>query len=478
MNNRYILTFIAVFFSLAGVAKVSHPFSNKIIESADDIADTDTLSSVLQDYLFLQLNLEGDKPKMDTISFLYNKYIGELDYLNDESAPVRYIASDPNYYRLFMPLTYYNSPMERLSRVDYKIDLPDKRKEYSAKLLPVDTVRFSSLDRANAIVDQALLSVYATYPQYIVTSEDKINGLEVHYATAKDQQPKSSVLDLFTPEPIKADVGKADLVIRKPNWWVTGGSGSLQITQNYISSNWHKGGESTNAMMAQLILFANYNDREKLQFENKFEGKMGFNTVASDTVRKYRINTDILRLSSKLGIQASKHWYYTLSAEFNTQFAKNYKKNTDEVVSAFLAPANLAVSLGMDYKLRRKKINLSVIVSPAAYNVRYVRGDEVDETKFGLEKGKSFLHDVGSKLLSNMDWKISPVMTWTSRLYYFTNYEKVEAEWENTFNFTLNRYLSTKLFVHSRFDDGAKRLDGKSYFQLKELLSFGLNYTW
>ena len=37
MNNRYILTFIAVFFSLAGVAKVSHPFSNKIIESADDI---------------------------------------------------------------------------------------------------------------------------------------------------------------------------------------------------------------------------------------------------------------------------------------------------------------------------------------------------------------------------------------------------------------------------------------------------------
>ncbi len=62
MNNRYILTFIAVFFSLAGVAKVSHPFSNKIIESADDIADTDTLSSVLHAiqkkvYLYQQYHL-------------------------------------------------------------------------------------------------------------------------------------------------------------------------------------------------------------------------------------------------------------------------------------------------------------------------------------------------------------------------------------------------------------------------------------
>lgn len=67
---------------------------------------------------------------------------------------------------------------------------------------------------------------------------------------------------------------------------------------------------------------------------------------------------------------------------------------------------------------------------------------------------------------------------WESRFSYTTNYEKVLAEWENTFTFTFNKYLSTKLFFHGRFDDGVTREPDDSYLQLQELLSFGLNYTW
>ena len=115
---------------------------------------------------------------------------------------------------------------------------------------------------------------------------------------------------------------------------------------------------------------------------------------------------------------------------------------------------------------------------PADYNLRYVRNKRVDETKFGIDEGKKVLHDVGSRLKYVMEWKFVPSIVWSSRLEYFTNYERVEAEWENTFNFILNRYLSTKIFVHARYDDGAKKIPGKSYFQLKELLSFGINYRW
>jgi hypothetical protein len=412
-------------------------------------------------------------------SLLYQYYFGRLDSLNNDALPMRYIIPNPYYYRLFTRLAFYYAPARQMTEMPWTFRPLEAAADCRTALLPVNTDAFTSIDRTNRLVNRVLMNTYLNHPEYVVTTEDRILSRKVFRKDIEVKaSPETSVLSLFKAESAEASVGEAEVVVRKPNFWITGGNGSLQLTQNYISGNWYKGGDSSKSMLGYFQLFAHYNDKEKVQFENMFEAKVGFITAASDTIHSYKMNTDLFRLYSKLGLQAASNWYYTISAEFNSQFFRNYKTNTNDVQSAFMAPANMILSVGMDYKQKSSNMNLSVFISPLTYNFRYVGSERVDETRFGLDKGESVLNDFGSKIQTTLSWTIIPSVVLNSRLYYFTNYKKVEAEWENTVNFVLNRYLSTKLFVHARFDDNVKRVGNRSYFQLQELLSFGLNYKW
>lgn len=415
----------------------------------------------------------------DTLMKVHDYYFGALDSLNNDTVPEREIKWDPYYYKMFVPPTFYYSPFERAFVVDWKFKELDTN-EYSAdEWLPIDSNRFNTADRGNRISDEVLFYAYASKPGWQrVTEEDILEKKLFKKDIVEKLPPKIRVSDLFQPEPINEDVGEVDILIRKPNFWNTGGNIALQFAQNYISKNWYKGGESTNNLASNLKLEANYNDQEKLEFDNSLEINLGFTTAPSDTVHQYKTNMDVFRINSKLGLRAIARWYYTLSFEFNTQFFSNYKTNSNTKISGFMSPANVVLSIGMDYKLEKKKANLSVLISPLAYNFRYVASKEVDVTAFSIEPGHRSFNEFGCKFQTNLKWTVIPAVIWESRLYYFSNYKRVEAEWENTFNFVLNRYLSTKLFVHARFDDGVKPVDDHSYFQLKELLSFGINYKW
>ena len=140
----------------------------------------------------------------------------------------------------------------------------------------------------------------------------------------------------------------------------------------------------------------------------------------------------------------------------------------------------LDITLGMDFKQNKKNYSLSLLGSPLAYTFMYISNDKItDPGAFNVDPGHKTANLFGSKFTGNLTWTIIPSIVWESKLEYFTTYDTVIASWENTFNFVLNRYLSTKLFVHARYDDGVTLTeDNKSYFQLQELLSFGLNYTW
>lgn len=480
MKNRHITFWmIAALFSMPIMAHdtwVAVP-ENMRQEMA---APIDTLTGIMKDYMILKLKPEGEHYRMDTVSILYEKYIGVLDYLNAPSTPERYIAFNPDYYRLFVPLTYYYAPMERLSEVDWKFSADDMaRGEAVSALLPFDTLSFTSKKRVNRLVDHTLLTTYVKRPELVVNTEREVmKGRIFRDNIEKEASSKPSVLKLFAREDAVGVREEAGVIIHKPNWWLFGGNGSLQFTQNYISDNWYKGGESTNALFANLQLFANYNDREMVQWENLLDVKLGFSSAPSDTCHKYMVSTDQIRLYSKLGIQAAHNWYYTVSTDMRTQLFRSYRKNTNDLVTSFLAPLDWTTSIGMDYKLKKKRFNLSVFIGPLTYMLRYVGNGKVDEVSFGLDRGRRFKHNFGSQVQPTFSWIIIPSIVLDSRMDFQTSYEWTRVEWENTVNFVLNRYLSTKLYVHARYDDSSKPKSGNSYFQVKELLSFGINYKW
>ncbi len=429
--------------------------------------------------LKLRQEEEGDY-RVDTVSTLYLRLIEVLDYLNDPMTPPRYIARNPDYYRMFVPTTYYYAPIERISQVNWQFNpQPAAAPDLAEALLPYDTLAFVSKRRANAVVDRVLLDTYLKRPDFIVYTEAEIEQMPAFTDNLdKERSKKPKILDPIGKNGYYDLSEEAGVVVKKPNWWTTGGNGSLQMTQNYISDNWYQGGESNFALVANLQLTANYNDKEKVQWENTLEAKFGMASSPSDLYHKFLTNNDQFRLYSKLGVQAATNWYYTISTEFKTQFANSYNSNSEDLISAFFAPMDWSTSLGMDFKLKKKNATLSVFIAPLTYMLRYVGNSRVDETSFGLDAGQRVQHSLGSQLQPTLSWTIIPAIVLDSRLDIQTSYDWTRIEWENTVNFILNKYLSTQLNVYARYDDSSEPTVGDSYFQVKELLSFGLNYQW
>lgn len=423
----------------------------------------------------------------DTLKEMSASYFAYHRMWNDLDIPAPKVRLDADFHRLIVPPTYYFRPIEQAFHMEW---YPDKKLNQNAvdTLYTVwkDTVPHYELPKLGKSVDadrwvnKILLKFYLENP-------NMVTGNEMFFAEKKISQEVNTVV---TPrkENIKSyvQVGKdqtnaeADMLILKPNFWKCTAAASVQFSQHGISDNWYQGGESTNALNSELRLTANYNDKQKIQFDNILEIRLGFITAPSDTVHKYKTNADLFRLNSKLGVRAIKNLYYTLETTLKTQFFSNYKTNTNDLISTFLTPLQLDLSLGLDYKLNRNKYNLSLMGAPFSYTYVYLAdADIISTSTFNVEPGESSASLFGSRITANLDWKILPNLSYRTKFEYFTTYEKVIMSWENTFEFQFNRYLSTKLFLHGRFDDGVTLTEeNRTYFQFKEMLTFGLSYKW
>jgi hypothetical protein len=394
------------------------------------------------------------KNYMDSLALLRK----QLDSVQQMNLLLRKESSDGRYYRLFAPTTFYHSGAQKA----------------------FSFVPKGGDDVTNA-VDAALLSLYMRRPDLVKNNETNLmNAGLLRNDVNEEVKPHVELAEKVAPVPeVPEEVAPVAVVVEKPNFWKFKFDGSMQFLQNYVSDNWHKGGESNYSAVASTVFELNYNDQERVLFDNKLEMKLGFQTSRSDTVHKFKPNNDLLRYTGKLGLQAHKKWYYTLQLLAYTQFTRGLKANDKNVYSDFMSPFDLNVGIGMEYKVEalNKRLTGTLNFLPMAYNFRYVDRLAL-ATKYGLDEGKHTLHDFGSQLTVDLTWKMAEQISWKTRLYGFTSYKRGLIEWENLITLKVSKYISANLFLYPRFDDSGTRDDDMGYFQFQEYSSLGLNYTF
>lgn len=373
---------------------------------------------------------------------------------------------NPYYYRLFVNPMLYRSSLKQAMDIRLADDSNTGGMTGNSNL------------KLNSSINDFFLNLYTQHPNMVrLTDADLEKEGGVRTDINKKLDYKATVSDKVKKQELEGVVEPVVAISRKPNFWTFGGKLKLQLMQNYISDNWYKGGSSSNSMIYNSTFWANYNNKQKVQWDNKLEMNLGFQTNKDDTHHSFKTNTDLLRMTNKLGIRASGHWYYTVSLQSWTQFYRKYANNSDYIYSDFMSPFESLLSVGMDYKQNRKNYNLTVVLAPLSYDFIFVGRHDLT-SRYGVPGRHHSYEKIGSNVTCNIDWKICKELTWTSRLFCFTNYKSVVAEWENTFNFKINKFLSSTLYLYPRFDDAYHSDKSHARIQFKEYLSMGLDWSF
>lgn len=266
--------------------------------------------------------------------------------------------------------------------------------------------------------------------------------------------------------------------------WIKTLDGSLQFSQAYLSPNWYQGGNSNVNALANVIYNVRLNQafHPDLIFETTISYKLGLNNAPDDSVHKYNISDDILQLNSKFGFKAFRRWYYSMNVMFKTQLLNNYAKNSNNMKASFMSPGELNIGVGMTYAYNNKKntFSFNASIAPLSYNLKTCINNKMNVTQFGIEEGRKTVSKYGSSTEFTWRWKMAYNIEYNSRLFFFTNYEYAQGDWEHTVNFTLSRFLTAKIYAHLRYDSTMKEQPDTRwrYWQFKEIFSLGFAYRF
>jgi hypothetical protein len=258
--------------------------------------------------------------------------------------------------------------------------------------------------------------------------------------------------------------------------WKAGGAIGLNLSQVSLK-NWAAGGENSLATNGLISLFAKMK-KDKISWDNTLDLGYGIVKQGKNSVRK---SDDKLIFTSKFGREAAGYWHYSALLDFRTQFDKGYDFNTSPktLISKFMAPGYVTLSVGAEYKPNEK---LFALISPVTGKATIVNDDTLSANgAFGVKPGKKTLMQFGWQVNSVFKTKVMEGVDFQTKLNLFGSYNDIKhvvVNWENLLLLKVNKVISSSVSTQLIKDHNVKDSNGRSKIQFKEVIAVGLLYNF
>jgi hypothetical protein len=277
----------------------------------------------------------------------------------------------------------------------------------------------------------------------------------------------------------------------KPSNWERGGQSALTFSQISMS-NWTAGGQPSVSFSSYFNVFARYKSPSgNITWENTLD--LGYGLINQDNKRTVK-NDDKIDFSSKFGRKASEEWFYSSLINFRTQWAPGYKSPGDTLlISNFMAPAYLNISIGMDHKFDQY---LTFYLSPLAGRVVFLLDTLLSNRpggSFGVPEGENHRYEFGGFIRAQFRAVLMENITINSRLELFSNYldkpKNFNVNSDTRINMQINRFIAANLQIQMMYDENARISvdttgDGiadhtlGARLQMKQIFGLGFSYRF
>ena len=319
----------------------------------------------------------------------------------------------------------------------------------------------------------------------------------------------------------------------------------LELTTQLNAEMWmynnawleRRGGDNTIAISGRVFMKHIYT-KDKFGITTQLEGNYGYNHIRieleDDAGNPYKKgnwfkNIDNWWFQTQPSRSIKNNWSYSGLLKLRSQFSKSYSSRKDQtkdnVLTSFMAPGYMDISVGVKYVSPNKKFPIQVTLDPLASSGKIAFNDLVEanyraknsQNWFGIEMGKHATFSGGSKvnLAFSRKWgKNDWFEYWTNCSVYYgwitnvASHKKIRewydyqaekrawdaaapdlrgpepekkpyhvelhptVEWKNTFTIRTAKYLTTTMQINLFYD---KAVSNKA--EIQSYLKLGLAYT-